>query len=95
MTEDVRKEIMHALLDTDKKLMEVNISKAISAQFEPDDLDEMLDCGMSTKDVVNYINEKKAKLDDISEELDIAKYNLSVLEEELEEMTGGNYNDQT
>lgn len=89
-----RQVIMHALMDTDKKLMGVDIPHAIDAQFEPDDLDEMLACGMSTQDVVDYINDKFGKLNEINESLGIALHNLNVLLSELTKR-GGNYNDQT
>lgn len=84
--------VIHALMDDDKKLMDVNISKAIDTQFEPDDLDEMLACGMSTQDVVDYINDKFGKLNEINESLGIALHNLNVLLSELTKRSGGNYN---
>lgn len=111
MTEDVRKEIMHALLDADKKLMEVNISKAIDTQFYPEDVQEMYDCGMTISDIVDYMTKKYKKLKEVKEAVEIAEYNLQVDLDELDEITrdkckeviqeidkgrfGGNYNDQT
>lgn len=90
-----RQVIIHALMDEEKNLMDVNISKAIDEQFEPDDLDEMLACGMSDQDVVDYINDKFGKLNEINESLGIALHNLNVLLSELTKRSGGNYNDQT
>lgn len=95
MTEDVRKEIMRQLIEADKKLMDVDIAHAINTQFEPDDLDEMIACGMSIQDVVDYIEANTNKLKDILESISIATYNLQLLVNETRERFGGNYNDQT
>ena len=90
-----RRAIMHALLGEYKKLTEVDIDKAIDAQFESDDLDEMLACGMSIQDVVNYIDDNVKKLKDILESISIATYNLQLFANKTRERFGGNYNDQT
>lgn len=105
-----RQAIMNALLDTDKKNMDVNISKAIDVQFEPEDVQEMYDCGMTISDIVNYMTEKYKKLQEVKESIEIAEYNLQVNLDELDEITknkcmevireiderfGGDYNDQT
>jgi hypothetical protein len=105
-----RQVIMHALMDTDKKLMGVDIPHAIDTQFEPEDVQEMYDCGMTISDIVNYMTEKYKKLQEVKEALEIAEYNLQVNLDELDEITkskcmevireiderfGGDYNDQT
>lgn len=106
-----RQIIMRALLeDYEKKLGEVDIVKAIEAQFEGEDVQEMYDCGMTISDIVNYMTEKYKKLQEVKEAVEIAEYNLQVNLDELDEITrdkcmevireidedfGGNYNDQT
>lgn len=102
-----RQVIMHALMDTDKKLMGVDIAHAIDVQFEGEDVEEMYRCGMSISDVVNYMTEKYKKLQEVKESIEIAEYNLQVNLNELDEITrskcmevirevderfGGNYN---
>ena len=90
-----RQVIMHALLDTDKKLEGVDIAHAIDVQFEPDDLDEMIACGMTIQDIVDYTQEKTNKIKNITESLSIAAENHRLLLERVKERFGGNYNDQT